>query len=208
MKRVKQFFIMSIFSIGFVSSIFIMNMHAAGSNQNNSIDITEKDIIPFKYPMTFIVKFSNIIYEEKGKNIKIPVFQGNLGEVKYKDLIKYCIDKKYIDQYMWVSYIVKCKKGKVRQTLHEFLKFYKSNILKDVNIEKPTVMSLSSTEWTIKYDFTIENIPCYLEIQFDSQEKDVDNNPKYKSVYDINPEENVKDPNILYTFIIGAKSKK
>ena len=192
--------------LGCISSLTIFDSYAAGSRQNNTIKITEKEIEPFKYPMTFIVRFSAIVYETKGKNIKIPIFQGNYGEIKYKDLIDYAIEKKYIDQNMWVAYIIKCKKGEIRQTLHELLKFYKSNILKNVDVDNFNNASLTSTEWTITYDFMIEGVPGYLEIQFDPRAEDVDNEPKYKSVYEIIPEEKVKDPNILYTFVIGVKS--
>jgi len=177
-----------------------------GEENINVKDITSRQVEPFKYPMTFIVKFSNIIYEKNEKNIKIPIFQGISGDVKYKDLIRYCIDKKYIDQDMWIHYIIKCKKGKIKQTLHECLKFYKSNILKDVDVDSFKNASLSSTEWTLAYDFTIDGVPGYLKLQFDPRDMDLEKEPEYNSVYEIVPEENVKVPNFTYTIIIGAKS--
>lgn len=203
-KRIFALIVLIVLS-GFASSLIFFNLNAAGSSQKNSVKITEREFVPFKYPMTFIVRYSSVIYDDKGKSIIIPIFQGNYGEIKYRDLINYSIEKKYIDQNMWISYIIKCQKGKIKQTLHDFLNFYKSNILKDVDVKNIKNASLTSTEWTIRYDFKIDNVPCYLEIQFDPKEEDVDNETKYSSIYDINPEENVKDPNILYTFVVGAQ---
>jgi len=154
----------------------------------------------------FIMRFSNIIYEEKGKQIKIPIFQGKYGDAMNKDIINYCINNKFISEDIWLRYIVKCKKGEVKKTLHEFLAFYKSNILKDIDLNNSKAMNLSSGQWRITYDFIIDGVPCYLEIRFLEKEDDEINQPVYNSVYDINPEENLKDPSFTYLFVVGAKS--
>jgi len=191
------------FSIGFISNTSQFNVFAAETKQ---IRITEKEIEKYKNKRIFIVKFSNVIFEENGKTIKIPIFQGIYGDVKNKEIIEYCLEKKYINQDMWLHYMIKCEKGQIKKTLREFLNFYKTNILKNVDVDNFNNASISTTEWTIIYDFIIEGVPCYLKIQFSPREEDVDNEPKYKSVYDIIPKENVKDPNFTYLFVVGAKS--
>ena len=174
-------------------------------------EITNEMIFPYRFEGIFLLTFSNIIYKEQKKEIKIPIFKGNNGDVYCDDIISYCIKKKYIDEDQWLTYIIKCNKGEVRKTFHEFLKFYKSNILKDVNIEKPTFMGLSSTDWNIYYDFTVDNIPCFLEIQLDPRDEDLNKAPSpdrgYKSVYEIIPEENIEQSGFTYKFITNHKTK-
>ena len=173
-------------------------------------EITNEMIAPYRFESIFYVNFSNIIYKGQNNDIKIPIFKGINGDVYYDDIIKYCIKKKYIKEKQWLVYIIKCNKGEVRKTFHEFLKFYKSNILKNVNIEKPSVMDLSATDWTIKYDFTVNGIPCYLEIQLDPRDEDVNKSPNpdtiYKSVYEIIPEEKIEQSGFTYRFFTNSKS--
>ncbi len=189
--------------MGFLLSVLVVNIFASGISKTV---ITEREFERYKNKRIFIIKFSNVIFEENGKSINIPIFQGVYGNVKNKEIIEYCIDKKYINQDMWLHYMIKCHKGKIKQTLHDFLRFYKSNILKDVDIDDFNSASISTTGWTIIYDFIIGGVPCYLKIQFDARDIDIENEPKYKSVFDIIPEENVKEPNFTYLFVVGAKS--
>jgi len=183
-----------------------------GNNSSESADkllradeISNQHIEEYNFGV-FVVKFSNIIFEKNGKDIKIPIFQGKYGNAKNEDVINYCIKQKYINEKIWLGYAIKCKRGEVKKTFHEFLDFYKSNILKDVDLKNPNAFYLSSGEWNILYDFNIDGIPCFLEIIFDERADDQKSKPVYKTVYDINPEENLKDPSFLYRFIIGVKS--
>lgn len=191
-----------------ITLCFCTSKNEAADKLISADEINSKYIEQYRFSI-FIMRFSNIIFEEKGKNIKIPIFQGKYGDVANKDIIEYCIKNKYIDEDIWLHNIVKCKKGEIKKTFHEFLAFYKSNILKDVNLNDPKAIELSSDDWFITYDFIIDGVPCYLEIRFLAKDEDLQsNNPVYKSVYEITPNENIKDPNFTYHFIIGAKSKK
>lgn len=188
-----------IICITFFSVALFNNCFAENNVQINKI--SNQQVEEFKFKRTFIVKFTNIIYHRKGKDIKIPIFQGTYGDLSYKNFLAYCRDKKFIEPDASESaYVIKCKKGKIKETLHEFLAFYKSNILKDVDINNPTDMGISSTGWVIKYDFIIEGIPCTLQIDFEARKIDEKRTPEAKSVYDIIPEENIKDPFFFYTF--------
>jgi len=168
-------------------------------------EITDKMISPYRFESIFSVNFSNIIYKGQNKEIKIPIFKGINGDAYEDDIINYCIKKKYIKGKEWLTYIIKCNKGEVRKTFHEFLKFYKSNILKNVNIEKPSVMGLSATDWTVTYNFMVDGIPCCLKIRLDPRDEDVNKSPNpdtvYKSVYEIIPEENMEQSGFTYTFL-------
>ncbi len=152
--------------------------------------ITEKEVEQYKNEKLFIIRYSNIIYEKNGKNIKIPIFQGNHGDVLYKDFYDYCIQKKYFPikkeyKYIESGFIIKAKKGELRKTFHKFLDFYKSNILKDIDINKPAKMDCDGYEWWIDYDFIVDDVPCYIRIRIDSSEEDNNNYRKYKSPYEI-----------------------
>jgi len=172
--------------------------------------ITNHHVEPYKYTRSFIIRFSNIIYYENGKEVKIPVFQGKSDNVTYDDLILYCINNKLLESDAnETGFMIKTNKGDVRKTFREFLRFYKSNIFKDIDIEKPTIMSLGSTDWIIKYDFTINGIPCYMKIELTPRKEDLkkkQSDLEYQSVYDINPMEDEKEPGFLYKIYVGSKS--
>jgi len=169
-------------------------------------NITSKEVEQFDNDKLFIIRYSNIIYEKNGKTIKIPIYQGTYGDVLYKDFRDYCLKMNYMKPgYMESGLIIKAKKGELRKTLHGFLDFYKSNILKDV-IDKPTKMSCDGYEWFIDYDFVINGIPCYMMIRFDTSEIDNKNYRKYKTPYEIMTNEDMKDPHFSYVFFIGFKS--
>ena len=172
--------------------------------------ITVNHVEPYKYTRTFIIRFSNIIYHEAGREIKIPIFQGKYEDVLYKDFRDYCFDKKLLEyKVRETGFMIKTKKGETRKTFHDFLTFYKSNILRNVDIEKPTMMSLGSTDWVIKYDFTVNGIPCYMQIELTPRDEDLNKAQKdmiMKSVFDIIPDETEQEPGFLYKFYIGSKS--
>jgi len=201
MKKMKLFSTIIILLV----SIFI----DCTSNGTNKIikgsEITNKHVEEYKYEMVFILKFSNLIYEKNNKKIKIPIFQGDMGDALYKDFRDYCLRNQLLEPGVMESgFIIKCNKGEVKKTFHEFLKFYKSNILKGVNIDKPSEMWLSSTDWTIKYDFMINDIPCFLEIKLSPRDEDTPDS--VKSVYEIIPEENEEQPGIFYSIYVGFTS--
>lgn len=172
--------------------------------------ITSKHVEPYKYTRTFILRFSNLVYYEEGREIIIPLFQGNLGDVEYKVFRDYCLKNKLLEpKVMESGFIIKPKKGEIRKTLHEFLAFYKLTIFRNINIEKPTLMRLSSSYWTINYDFKVNGVNCYISIELPPREEDLDKSEielDYKSVYDIIPDEGEIEPGFTYHIYIGSKS--
>lgn len=172
--------------------------------------ITSVHVEPYKYKRTFIIRFAKIIYYEEGKKIEIPVFQGKYENVLYKDFREYCLNNKLLEPKVRESgFMIKCKIGETRSAFQEFLKFYKSSIFKDIDIEKPTVISLSATDWIIKYDFNINGVPCYMTIMLPPREADLNqkqSDVKFKSVFEIIPKEDEKYPGFLYKIYIGSKS--
>jgi hypothetical protein len=191
-----------------VSICFCANHNQANEKLIKADEINSKYIEQYRFSV-FVMRFSNIIFEEKGEKIKIPIFQGKYGDVENKDIIEYCIKNKYIDKDIWLRYIIKCKKGEIKKTFHEFLAFYKSNILKNIDLNDPKAIELSSDYWFITYDFIIDGIPCYLEIRIRARDEDLQSTHVVcQSAYDIKPNEKMKEPSFTYLFIIGAKSKK
>lgn len=138
------------------------------------------------------IKYSNIIFTTK-KNQKIiqPIFRGDKGSVSYEDLREYCLKMGKLEknQFYISPIIVKCEKNNVKKTFHEFLSFFQTNLLKDIDVEHPTDFGLENVTWVITYDFTYNNIPCYMQIQIKGSERQ---SIPYKSVYEIQPDENIK----------------
>jgi hypothetical protein len=184
--------------------IFSFNL----SSENIQL-ISNKQIEKYGDYNVFIIKYSNMVYEKEGKIIKIPIFQGTYGDILYKDFRDYCLKMKYLKPKVRESgFIVKSKKGELRQNFHEFLNFYKSNIFKDIDVNKPTTMTCDGYEWFIDYDFSIENIPCYITIRIDSSEEDNMNYRNYNSPYQIKTKEKNNEPFFSYAIHVGAKSTK
>lgn len=138
------------------------------------------------------IQYSNIIFTtNSGKEIIQPIFRGTKGNIRYEELRQYCIQMgKLRSSEKRISPIqVYCKKGEVKKTFYEFLQFYKTNLLKDVDIEHPTDFGQENDTWFIRYDFQVDGIPGNFEIQIDGSEK---TSPHYKSVYEIQPDEDGK----------------
>jgi len=135
------------------------------------------------------IEYSNIIFTtNSGKEIVQPVFRGTKGNIRYEDLREYCIKVgKLRSNETRISPIqVYCKKGELKKTFHEFLKFYKSNLLKDVDIEHPSDFGQENNTWVIRYDFKVDGVPGSMQIQIRGSEEF---SPHYKSVYEIQPDE-------------------
>jgi len=135
----------------------------------------------------FIIKFSNLIYEIDGKEIKIPIFRGNMGDITYKEFRKYCSDNKFLEGgYRESGFIIEAKKGEVKKTFHEFLRFYEKNLFKDagIDVNKPSAfLQFYPDALYIYYDFKIKGIPMVIKITiYTTAIVDTD---KIKSVFDI-----------------------
>ena len=193
--------------IGFLSLYGVVSLNAKTISTEQ---ITDKHIEEYKSGKTiysldiFVINFANIIYNVNGKNIKIPIFKGTMGDVHYNDLLNYYRNKTFFDSDVnsETGYIIKVKKGEAKKTLHEFLAFYKSNILKDIDIEHPVTIYLSPVEWILQYNFVVDGVPCYMHINFESRKEDY-GKPLPKSVYDIVPNENAGNPGIFFMFYRG-----
>lgn len=153
---------------------------------------------------SFIIHFSNLIYEVNDKKIKIPIFQGTAGDVLYKDFKAYCLKEKYLEFNVRESgFIVKCKKGEVKKTFIEFLNFYRSNILKDVDFSNKSNFDADESGWIIFFKFKVNGIPCVMEIEIEAADR-IDRN-KINSVYDIMVNENMEYPSFAYSFDINSE---
>ena len=201
-KRIELFI-----AISFCIFLYCNTVSAENVKMNK---ITNKHVEPYKYSRSFILRFSNIIYCEKNQEIKVPVFQGIYEDINYNDLITYCVNNNLLESDAnETGFMIKANIGETRKTFHKFLAFYKLSIFKNIDIEKPAVMSMSSTDWIIKYDFLVNGIPCYMKIELTPRKEDLkkkQNDLKYKSVYDIIPMEDEGESGFLYKIYIGSKS--
>jgi len=174
------------------------NINATGETGTQNI-IKDGAVQEFsKYE--FIIKFSNLIYEQDGKNLKIPIFKGSMGDVSYKDFRKYCVDKKYLEpDVAETSLIIKADKGKLTKLFREFLMFYKGNILKDTDINMPAKILVDGGVLELYYDFKVNEVPFVLQISISTGQEDV-NTSLIKSIFDVNLNENMKTPIFHYRF--------
>lgn len=165
-------------------------------------------IKPYKIGGNLIIKYSNLIYSVNGRKIVIPIFKGDKGNIEEEKVREFLIKKNEIEPFnsidhFWVNHFVApSKKGEMKKTFHEFLNFYKKSLFKDIDIEHPSDFGQENDEWFITYDFNYGGIPCYMEIRImGSEELSI----RYKSVYEIQPDEN--DKYFDYTIFLNAKSR-
>ena len=202
-KKIKMFFI-SLLCVFIYHGNVLLNAKALPKEEITDEYVEEfKKNSPYNFKI-YIVHFSAIIYEVNGKKVKIPVFRGTKGDVLHSDLLSYF---RYLSNISFTEisetgYAIKTKKGEAKKTLHEFLAFYKSNILKDVDIEHPVTIYLSPVEWILQYNFVVDGVPCYMHINFESRKEDY-GKPLPKSVYEIVPNENAGNPGIFFMFYRG-----
>lgn len=169
---------------------------AEASVKNN---ITSLQVEPYALD-TFVVRYSNIIYEHEGKKLKFPIFQGTLGDVLYTDFLSYCWKSKFMPiNDVENGFIIKCREGEIKKTILEFIAFYKSNILKDVDLEKPLVEPISG-RYGVWYDFKMHGVPCSIRITYIGSF----NYDKGESIYSILPNEK-SDPSFEYRFYVGIE---
>lgn len=170
-------------------------------------EIPEQAVERVNNSFLYVIKFSNLIYDVNGKKITIPVFQGNLPSVEYTDFKKYCREKKILDaKTMESGFIIRTKKGEVKKTLLEFIKFYQGNILK--GIKKPYEIYTDGDEpqylvWNIVYKFNIEDIPCTIKISFEADKKDWEFINRIKTIEEMHPNEKMDNPVIAYEIIVN-----
>ena len=135
----------------FVCVIIILNCNTTAISETGRQSIVNKESIQQyderkgAFMGAFIIKFTNLIYEVNGKNVKIPIFRGNMGDATYKEFHEYCYKNNLLKArgYIESGFIVESEKGKLTNTFHEFLNFYKNNILKDCDIKTPTYFRVS-----------------------------------------------------------------
>ena len=117
----KQTFIKTIFLMSII--IFLNCTHSV--SETIPKDKIKDAVILFDEFGALIIKFSNLIYEGGGKEVKIPIFRGNMGDITYRELRKYCSDNKLLKEgYRETGFIIVTKEGEVKKTFHEFLRFY------------------------------------------------------------------------------------
>lgn len=182
--------------------IIILNLNYKNAVcENNKVNsIIDGSVVLFS-EYEFIIKFSNLIYEKDGKEMRIPIFQGTMGDVSYKDFRKYCVDKKYLEPNVAeTDFIIKAQKGKLTKTFHEFLYFYKGNILKNVDISKPNSIKVDGGALDIYYDFAINGVPFTLQVGISTDKKEINDVDSIKSILDVNLDENMATPIFTYRF--------
>ena len=195
----------------FFKSIFLMFMMVflnciGGVSEPIQKDKIKDAVIKFKKTTKFTIKFSNLIYKVDGKEIKIPIFKGNMGDVYYDEFMNFCYDNKLLDKKFCESgFIVEAKKGEVKKTFHEFLRFYQNNLFKDIGIDVNRPIEISDAEPAILfiyYDFKIKDIPMVLKITIYTTDTTGSTRiDKKKSVFDIDIiDENFETPPPFFYF--------
>ncbi len=192
-----------------VCVILIINCNDMNAQSEPKTQIKSAAVQKYKNSHSFIIKFNNLIYEKDGKELRIPIFQGESGDVTYKEFRKYCLDHKYLKpKTAESSFVIKAKKGKLTKTFREFLNFYKESILKNVNINKPTKINVyDEGGLTLYYDFEISGVPFVLQLEIITDDK-IESLDSVKPVLDVHLDENIEDPIFRYRFWKDYTSKE
>jgi len=105
------------------------------------------------------VKYSTMIAEHAGQQIRVPIFLGNMGEVTEDELSKY-IGKNEFGQYRSIlsSLCFNINSGETKKKINELLKFYQRNLLKSVDIYHPTIIGQEGSGIVIWYDYKYEGV--------------------------------------------------
>ena len=156
----------------------------------------------------FIIKVSNLIYEKDGKMLKIPIFEGDMGDVNYKEFRNYCEGKGYLQpKVAETNFVIITEKNKLTKTFREFLMFYKGNILSNTDIAKPGKIVYDGGALELYYDFQIDSIHFVLQVNI-STDRDEIVPGSIKSILDVNLDEKMKTPMFTYRFWKNKTSKK
>ncbi len=184
---------------------FFLMIFACGDNSStNDIHILknfeEKNVIDVTGDLLLELKYSNVIVYKNNKRLLMPIFRGDKGNIEMETIENYYIKNGRLEQIPGYKvgigeFAINCNKGENKKTFYEFLNFYKSNILKNVDIEHPTCLFKDHDVWIIYYHYVNNGVPSCLKINIVGVEKG-DN--KYKSVYQIQPDEN--ETGFIYSF--------
>lgn len=140
-----------------VSLMVIINCNKTVNSENNN-QLPKFEIVN---ETDAIIRYSNVIVDIKGKSIKVPIYGGVYGDITKKDLVK---EMKPKFNPLGSLYIT-AKDGEVKKTFFDILNFYKKNLLKEVDINKPSVIgNEGGVDMLIWYDFDCEGIPCSMMI--------------------------------------------
>lgn len=128
--------------------------------KDNEINSSNFKQIGYRY----IVAFKNVWDDRRGKQaIKIPIYKGINGDVLLSQLEKKQKQKQK-DVSILGSLIIETGKGKVKKGILDCVNFYKKTLLKDIDINKPTVIGVESSGLFIWYDFNYEGLSSSLMI--------------------------------------------
>lgn len=175
-----------------------------------SLNVKQKNITDdnFKelYANCYVIKFSNVFINMNNKRIKIPIFQGSHGDIDLEELEE--IQKNKI--FILSSLIFFSKKGELKKTLLDFLYFYKKSMLKNNDINKPTIIGAEGDSYIIWYDFVYEGMNSSMMIHLMGNEKNMDEldrkriNVRNRTIEMIELDESLD--NFRVSIIIGEES--
>lgn len=194
-----------IFQILMIISVLGCNNKIGASNDlkiYNINEIPEEAVEQINKSFIYSIKFSNLIYNIDGKKIVVPVFQGTLNSVDYVDFKNYCRQKQMLALNARESgFFTKAKKGEIKKTFLEFMKFYQSNLLK--GYETPVIVDNDGDEWLIVYKFKVDQIPCTMKIFVSADKNDRSSLKKNIKMKDISVNEKKDNPGFVYEIYIN-----
>jgi len=125
---------------------------------------------------TYVIRYSNVILTMDEKKIKVPIFGGIYEDITIEELKKMQTIKPDNENYPLAYLSIPTEKGKVRNTFLSLLSFYKKNLFKNVDVNKPTVIGKEEILWIIWYDFIFENMPSSMMVVMGADDKLTKNN--------------------------------
>jgi hypothetical protein len=117
----------------------------------------------------YVIRYSNIILNYNGKNVKVPIYGGTYEDITYEELQK---KQKEKNLSLFGGITIFTKNDEVGKTFHDILKFYKKSFFKNIDINKPSVIGNEGSSWyLIWYDFEYEGLPCSMMISVECDEQ-------------------------------------
>ena len=114
----------------------------------------------------FIVYYSNVVIKYKDKSIRVPIYGGTSGSINDSDLKKLYggIGVTNGENLIW-NICIPVDKGNVKKTFIDILKFYKTTLFKDIDVDTPSVIGYEGeSPAIIWYDFNYYGVPSSMMI--------------------------------------------
>ncbi|BDA77663.1 hypothetical protein LPTSP3_g05930 [Leptospira kobayashii] len=126
----------------------------------------KKPLITVGKDECFIINSKEVIYDGKKENgevikLNLPIYRGTEEPATYSDLKSMVMAN---NEYLLNFCYYKNKEQTRKELLFDIINFYKKNLLKNIDTNKPSLLAVEDNEYIIYYDFLYEGVPGHILI--------------------------------------------